>query len=60
MKRDTIQFRSKREREQEVDLKRNYKEIGIPAIAAASRACRAAKPEAARANHPRTTLIPAE
>lgn len=32
----SVEFKSKREREQEVDLAKNYRAIGIPAIAAAS------------------------
>ena len=39
-KRDNLQFRSKRERENEIDLARNYRDIAIPAIAAANQACR--------------------
>ncbi|HEY9058351.1 MAG TPA: hypothetical protein VIN77_14465 [Aurantimonas sp.] len=39
MKTETIQFRSKTDREREVDLERNYRQIGIPAIAAASHGC---------------------
>lgn len=39
MKDETIQFRSKSERDREVDLERNYRQIGIPAIAAASHGC---------------------
>ncbi|MEX6504878.1 hypothetical protein [Jiella sp. M17.18] len=60
MKRDTIHFRSKREREQEIDLKQNYKEIGISAIAAASSACRQPKAETTRARPAGLQLTPGE
>ena len=33
-------FRSKRDREMEIDLVQKYRQIGIGAIAAASQACR--------------------
>ncbi|MEF2550662.1 hypothetical protein VQ042_04685 [Aurantimonas sp. A2-1-M11] len=35
----TIEFRSRSEREREILLERNYREIGNRAIAAASQAC---------------------
>ncbi|MBO0664366.1 hypothetical protein LQ948_17475 [Jiella sp. MQZ9-1] len=37
---DNLQFRSKRDRDAEIDLVRNYRDIAIPAIAAASQASR--------------------
>lgn len=40
---ETPAFRSKREREKEVMLVKNYRDIGISAIAAASNACRSAR-----------------
>lgn len=43
MKPQSATFRSKSERENEVNLVRNYREIGIAAIAAASHACRKTK-----------------
>jgi hypothetical protein len=59
MTQDNLQFRSRRERENEVDLVRNYRDIAVPAIAAASQAARAGKPNAAKAR-PAETLIAAE
>ncbi|TFF22845.1 hypothetical protein E3C22_10290 [Jiella endophytica] len=46
---DNLQFRSKRERESEIDLVRNYRDIAIPAIAAASQAGRKAVANAGKA-----------
>lgn len=43
MKTESIEFRSKSERARDVDLERNYHQIGIPAIAAASQCCRTRK-----------------
>lgn len=40
MTQKTVQFRSKIEREQEVDLLAKYREIGIAAIAAANQSFR--------------------
>ncbi|MBO0905293.1 hypothetical protein [Jiella sonneratiae] len=58
---DTLKFRSKRERESEIDLVRNYRDIAIPAIAAASSATRknntATREAAARQT---VTLVAAE
>lgn len=45
---DKLQFRSKRDRENEIDLARNYRAIAIPAIAAASHAARKAPPATRR------------
>ncbi len=50
MNTNSMQFRSKNERETEVKLERNYGEIGIAAIAAASSACRTEKLKARQAN----------
>ncbi len=40
MSKNVVQFRSKREREKEVDLLAKYREIGIAAIAAANQSFR--------------------
>ncbi|MBP0614267.1 hypothetical protein [Jiella mangrovi] len=61
MTKDTLQFRSRRERENEIDLVRNYRDIGHPAIAAASQAARKAVPAPAMARRAEDqTLIAAE
>ncbi len=58
---DTLQFRSKRERENEIDLARNYRAIAIPAIAAASQASRKVAPSPRRPEAgDAVTLIAAE
>ncbi|WAP69444.1 hypothetical protein [Jiella pelagia] len=58
---DKIQFRSKRDRENEIDLVRNYRAIAIPAIAAASHASRKAAPAKHRPDDAATvSLIAAE
>ena len=58
---DNLQFRSRRERENEIDLARNYRAIAIPAIAAASQASRKAAPAKHRADDAQAiSLIAAE
>ena len=59
MTQDTLEFRSKQERDNEVDLVRNYRDIAIPAIAAASQACRKST-NAAKAVVSRVAMTPAE
>ncbi|MCQ0988386.1 hypothetical protein [Jiella marina] len=56
---DTLEFRSKQERDNEIDLVRNYRDIAIPAIAAASQACRKST-NAAKAPLARIAMTPAE
>lgn len=58
MKTETIQFRSKSDRERDVDLERNYHEIGIPAIAAASQCC--CKQKQAKADTSNAKKTPAD
>lgn len=56
----SVEFKSKREREQEVDLAKNYRAIGIPAIAAASQSwLKATAPKRPR-DETFPALIPAE
>ncbi|NDW06652.1 hypothetical protein [Jiella pacifica] len=58
---DNLQFRSRRERENEIDLARNYRAIAIPAIAAASHASRKVAPATRRSDEAETvSLIAAE
>lgn len=52
MNQKIVQFRSKSEREQEVDLLAKYREIGIAAIAAANHAFRKNSPNKAEARRP--------
>lgn len=49
MNTEQLQFRSKKERDSEVRLERNYRQIGIPALAAASHDCCKAKRREQRA-----------
>ncbi|WP_161992697.1 hypothetical protein [Aureimonas leprariae] len=44
MSQNVIQFRSKSQREKDVDLLAKYRDIGIAAIAAANQSFRKAKP----------------
>jgi hypothetical protein len=56
----SVEFKSKREREQEVDLARNYRAIGIPAIAAASQSWLKAKAPKLQRDETSSAMIPAE
>jgi glutaredoxin-related protein len=56
----SVEFKSKREREQEVDLAKNYRAIGIPAIAAASQSWLKAKAPKLQRDETFPAMIPAE